>query len=230
MFTVYNDGNVLSIDSTYSNLALYAKLHTSQLNNEGDCGYSRPTTNTNITYNELRNVPNKLVVKYTYQIPPNITKPIAAIGGLSDNFFAGGVRKNTNGNYVLEVYTESTNFNIYIFSDTKINQVRYGLEIFSPAGQVVFDSENKYLRILPQIRSDRTCALLLYGAVASEEVMQGTASYIYFMWCFYVNSSGAIVNAKNYQGYFSAHWGGISNNLPKPNYSRDPLIIDVTNY
>lgn len=230
MFTVYNDNSVLNIDSMYSNLALYAKLHSSQLTNKGDCGYSRPTTNVNITYSEFRNVPNKLVIKYTYQIPVNVSNPIVAIAGLSNNFFSGGVRKNTNGNYVIEVYTESTNFNIYIFSDTKINQVRYGLEIFSPAGQVVFDSENKYLRILPQIRSDRTCALLLYGAVASEEVMQGTASYIYFMWCFYVNSSGVVVNAKNYQGYFSAHWGGISNNLPKPNYSRDPLIIDVTNY
>lgn len=230
MFTVYNDNSVLNIDSMYSNLALYAKLHSSQLTNEGDCGYSRPTTNVNITYSEFKNVPNKLVIKYTYQIPVNVSNPIVAIAGLSNNFFAGGVRKNTNGNYVLEVYTESTNFNIYIFSDTKINQVRYGLEIFSPAGQVVFDSENKYLRILPQIRSDRTCAILLYGAVASEEVMQGTASYIYFMWCFYVNSSGAIVNAKNYQGHFTTHWGGISNNLPKPKYSRDPLILDVTNY
>lgn len=226
---IINDNLQLNIDSYYSNLALYAKVNSSAMT-KASTPYIRPTTNLRASTHDIRASPNSPASVYRYTIPANIDNPIAAMSISKNTNFAGGIKAGTGGTKVLEVYTDEPNFIVYIFSSTKVNNKNYGLEVYSPSRELLFDSENKYLKFLPAIDNSKTCALLLHGAVQADESPLKSRSYIFFLWAYTVLTNNTIKEVKWYYDHYDGRYNQNNAAYPKPNYDGTPLVIDVTGY
>lgn len=225
-----NENNQLNVDSHYNNLALYKKINKSQMQ-KIETRFNVPTKNMRISYNEFRNIPKTQAYGYRIEIPNEIQNPIAAISLFRDSAFSGGIYTGTDRKKYLSIYTAfSDDFDVYLFSTNKLNHKNYGLEIYNENKQKVFDSENKYLRIIPSIDNNKKCALILHGAVIAEETLRGTGTnFVRFLWSFIVESN-TIKDVKYYQSNFYKHYNFRRDALPKPKYNNKPLIVDVTNY
>lgn len=239
MLTVYNDSFQLNVDSHYNNLSLNRKVHKSQMqvivpSSHRDT-FNVPTTNMRIRYNGVggyRFIPKDPAYVYQIPIPDDIQHPIMAISMFRDRQFSGGVwrDKATGVRYGTVYVPPDVDFTIYLFSSNKTNRENYGLEVFNESGELVFDTENKYMRVMPRIRDDRQCALVLQGAIIGEEMLPDTGTnFVRYLWSFMVKNND-IVPVKYYMSYFYGHYNLWRDALPKPNYDNTPLVIDVTNF
>lgn len=237
---VINDNDVLNIDSTFHNLCMWKKLDISELENLGPVFSPPDIPNQFPAYGQFvpgeyydGSKPFTLMSQYRYAIPSSIKTPIIAIGVFKNYPFAGTVSVE-NGITYAYVYTTYTGpFSVYIFSQTKTKSERYGLEIFNKNSEVVFDSSNKYMRILPAIATDKTCALVLHGVASNHTIVGVDPGYANFWKCymetFFINSANELKKSRVYtQGSYNEYdyrpfFTGVG-------YDNTPFVLDVTNY
>ena len=238
--TVYNDTNQINVDSFYNNMAVSLKVSKAEMQNLGvyeegwkfKRPFSRVTTNLDIEGRNLKDLPVTPFKLYRVEIPANIINPIGAVSVILGSAFCGGIH-TISGKKYFSIYTAFTgDFTVYIYSSNKINTENYGLEVYNPSGQLVFDSENRYLKILENVDNSKACAMILQGAVLAQETPRGySTSWIDFLWGFIINTNGTIEEVKVYSEtlYSSGNLNNYSR-FPKPVYNNTPIIIDVTNF
>lgn len=238
--TVFNDDYTLNIDSFYNNMGVAIKASKSEMQNLGiyedgwkiKLPFKRVTTNMNIEGDDLRRIPSTPFILYRIEIPSDIENPIGAVSVFFNHGFCGGIH-TISGKRYFSLYTSyDGDFTVYIYSSNKKNTENYGLEVYNPSGDLVFDSENKYLKILQGVDSNKSCAMILQGAVLAQETPKGWHStWADFLYGFIIRPTGLIEEVKVYHG--SVYSSQVLNNyskFPKPFYNNTPIIVDVTNY
>ena len=238
--TVYNDDYTLNIDAFYNNMAVTIKASKSEMQNLGvykdgwkvASPFEKVTTNMAMQGNDLRYIPSTPFILYRIEIPANIENPIGAVSVFFNHGFCGGIH-TISGKRYFSLYTAyAGDFTVYIYSSNKVNTESYGLEVFNPSGDLVFDSENKYLKILTGVDSNKSCAMILQGAVLAQEVPKGwSTAWLDFLYGFVIRPTGLIEEVKAYHaGYYTSNVLNNYSRFPKPIYNNTPIIVDVTNY
>lgn len=238
--TVYNDDYTLNIDAFYNNMAVTIKASKAEMQNLGvyeegwkfKRPFERVTTNLSIEGRDLKTLPSTPFILYRLEIPSHIENPIPAVSVFLNSGFCGGIH-TIDGKRYFSLYTAYTgDFTVYIFSSNKVNVKNYGLEVYNPSGNLVFDSENRYLKILQSVDNSKTCAMILQGAVLAQETPVGyPTTWVDYLWGFIINTNGTIQDIKIYSAtlYSSGNLNNYSR-FPKPLYNNTPIIVDVTNY
>lgn len=238
--TIFNDDNELNIDSFYNNMAVSLIVPKSKMQNLGvykeGWKFKDPfvgvTTNLDMEGKDIPNLPHTPFILYRVEIPSSMINPIPAISVIINHGFCGGIH-TLNGKRYFSLYTAYTgDFKVYIFTSNKSNVQNYGLEVYNPSGELVFDSENKYLKILQKIDNNKTCAMILQGAVLAQETPKGyRSSWKDFLWGFIIRPTGLIEVVKIYNAtLYSSYTLNNYSRFPKPLYNNTPIIVDVTNY
>lgn len=238
--TVFNDDYTLNIDSFYNNMAVTIKASKAQMQNLGvykegwktKTPFEKVTTNLAMEGNDLVKIPSTPFILYRIEIPSSIANPIGAVSVFFNHGFCGGIH-TLDGKRYFSLYTSyAGDFTVYIYSSNKVNTESYGLEVYNPSGVLVFDSENKYLKILSGVNSNKSCAMILQGAVLAQEVpKKWSTAWLDFLWGFIIRPTGLIEEVKAYHaGYYTSRVLNNYSMFPKPIYNNTPIIVDVTNY
>lgn len=192
--TVYNDSGSMSIDSHFKNLVLYKKINSSEMvktlsgypfrNKYGQFDYKVPIYNLTFPRNwdDLRlNYPVKNTYAYFYNLQDDINRglgyPLVACETTPEGFGVSATLINLpfeRGFGALVITENETPFDVYLFThktpETE-QDVGFGLEVFNEKGEKVFDSQNKYLRVIPEYTQGRKVATILNGATQGETVL-----------------------------------------------------------
>ncbi|MDR5801213.1 hypothetical protein [Caballeronia sp. LZ001] len=130
---VYNQSNVLQIDSTYKNLALRAKgsVAATTATAQGDWFYATVTVSAGVSPVMAFRCPVACYLRQTTIANGNIT-------------------------YLFLVKGNSQIVQYWIFDDPvqATRSGNYGLQVFNSAGSLVFDSRSKYMRVLDSVRGN----------------------------------------------------------------------------
>lgn len=131
--TVYNDAGYIQIDETYKNLALVQKA----------------TVATTTSLASASSAASQVTLTFT-----NRSKPILFFrGSVKIANMAMAVSGTTYTYYVQVAGAVGTTFDYYLFDEPVLQNLKVGLEVYNSAGQLTFESGQKYIRVVDFIKN-----------------------------------------------------------------------------
>lgn len=146
---IFNGNNQIIIDSNYMNLALRHK------------GAITTTTTANF--------------HYTVDLTLACTNPLIAFRCTTDYAYLVSQKNNNNGTWTFRLgsYGPSRSISYWIFDEPILGDSTYGVQVFNPAGKLVFDALFPYMRPT-SIYINNTGAL-----IGNEVALAGNANRLY---------------------------------------------------
>lgn len=250
---VQSDKGQIAIDSHFNNLILYKKINSTKMERvlSGDPfqdmygtfhynipeysltfpeGWSR--TRKGLRYREKDQIPT---YAYMYDIGADLDAgmdvPLVAFdltpeGGHGITGFYIELPFN-RGRKVMIVTAEDKPFDVYLFVKKlprpQIDD-RFGLEVYNEKGEVIFDSQNKYLRLLQKYDPNKKVAAILSSTTAWEMHL----SSVNFDWLRGLAVRNGEVIPMRY--FIWVYGGGGTRQYPEPIFDTTPILVDVTGF
>lgn len=137
---VFNDSGVLAIDADYQNLCYVGQMRISDMA-DITSEYTNPWRSTTPIKAYGGRIP----------APVNINSLCVAVVEMLGGEYVSASVFPTDGHIDVHAFADSQQIpnRVFVFANVRIRDDNFGLEVFNADGDIVFDSDNRYLRILP---------------------------------------------------------------------------------
>lgn len=222
---VFNDSGVLAIDADYQNLCYVGQMRISDMAN-----ITSEYTDSWESVTSIKAYGGRMPA------PVNINSLCVAVVEMLGGEYVSASAFPTDGYIDVHAFADNQRIpnRVFVFANVRIRDDNFGLEIFNANGDIVFDSDNRYLRILP-VPAGRQfglmftqCDIILKSLMLYAPAQRGVAFFTAVMFnC----SAGGVINRLQREAMLTpappVDWDN-------PDLQRDlslvrnPLIVDLT--
>lgn len=222
---VFSNSGVLAIDADYQNLCYVGQMRISDMAN-----ITSEYTNSRESVTSIKAYGGRMPA------PVNINSLCVAVVEMLGGEYVSASAFPTDGYIDVHAFADNQKIpnRVFVFANVRIRDDNFGLEIFNANGDIVFDSDNRYLRILPVPAGRRfglmftQCDIILKYLTFCGPDQRGLAVFTAVMFnC----SAGGAINRSQREATLTPAPPTDWNN---PNLQRDlslvrnPLIVDLT--
>lgn len=225
---VFNDSGVLAIDADYQNLCYVGQMRISDMAN-----ITSEYTNSWESVTSIKAYGGRMPA------PVNINSLCVAVVEMLGGEYVSASAFPTDGYIDVHAFADNQRIpnRVFVFANVRIRDDNFGLEIFNANGDIVFDSDNRYLRILP-VPAGRQfglmftqCDIILKFLMLDNPFHSFQRGLAFFTAVMFNCSAGGVINRSQREAVLTPAPPVDWNN---PNLQRDlslvrnPLIVDLT--